>query len=186
MTGTQSSKPKWKRMFNRYRFDSLEVETLFKRYVFNLHKPNLISALVLYIILSATLAILNFVFVSHVTVENIFYLSQCAICIILLVYMHTKFMKESHVAPLSYMVVFLSLCVSVVSLPVTFENRPSVEFTPASGVWQTALVMYLVYSLVPLKIYVPVTLGLILPIIHILVSTFMANLHPWLLWREVS
>ncbi len=183
---TGHRKDRWRRLIQRYTFGSDELESLYQRYIYQLRLSSLVALLVLFILLTSTLGILNFVFVTHVTVKNIYHLTQCGISVILLVYIHTKFMKEAHILPLTCIIWVLCLSFSVVALPVDFGDRPKAIHTHAEGVWQIMLVVFLIYSLMPLKIYVAMTTGVLLPVAHILLSIFYPQSFPWLLWRQVS
>ena len=67
------------------------------------------------------------------------------------------------------------------------SSRPVVGHTrhPGDGVWEVCLVVFCVYSLMPLRTLVALVTGLLLPAAQILVSYFVANAFPHLLWRQV-
>ena len=180
-----SKKPWWHKITRRYDFDSEDLEAIYQRYIFKLRLSSVVALLVLIIILTATLAILNFLFVSSVTVENIYHIAQCVIFFIILVYIHTKYMKEKHLLVLNIIILFLCICFSIIALPVDFGDRPDMLHTPANGVWQITLVVFLIYALMPLRIYIAVAAGIALPLAHIVVSVIMAQNDPMLLWRQV-
>lgn len=183
---SSSKRPWWYRITKRYVFPNEDLETIYQKYIFNLRVSSIVALLVLIVLLTATLAILNFLFVSHVTVENIYHIAQCVIFIFLLIYIHTKYMKENHLIVINIITLFLCVCFSVIALPVDFGDRPVQIHTPADGVWQITLVIFLIYALMPLKIYIAIGIGMILPIAHVLVSVFLTHYVQWLLWREVS
>ncbi len=179
-------KGRWKRILHRYSFENEELESLYQRYIYKLRLSSLVAFLVLFIILTATLSVLNFVYLNRVTVANIYHITQCGIFSLLLVYIYSRYMNESHLLVLSCVIYFLCLCFCIIALPFNFGDRQRISFTPAEGVWQITLVIFLIYALLPLKIYITIATGVLLPIIHLLVSIFLANeTLPALLWRQV-
>ena len=179
-------KNRWRRVLQRYRFDNAELEGLYQRYIVELQIASIIALLALFLLLTAVLGALNFVFVGHVTVRNIYHISQSGITALILVYIHSRFMKESHMLPITCIIWVLCISFCIVALPVKFGDRPQVKFTPAEGVWQVTLLIFLIYALLPLKIYVAMMTGILLPIAHVIVAIFFAKPHHhWLLWRQV-
>ena len=174
------------KIINRHRFENESHEKLFKRYIFHIQYTSVQVLLVLYITLTVALAILNFVFVSRISVENISNIALCVIYVVILVFLHTKYMKVNNLQLICYAILIVCLCFCVLSLPVNFQESPRGILTPAEGVWRVAFVILTVYAFLPFKLYVAIAFGILLPIIHSLVSIMVANFLPWLLWRQVS
>ena len=173
-------------VLHRHHFESPELEHMYLRYIYSLHHSGVQSFVILFVIVCAVLAVLNFVFVSHTTVENICYIALCVAYVLLLVFMHTSFMKPPIMFTLSLIVLVLCSCFVVISMPINYANRPLMQFTPAEGVWQVAWVVFMVYSFLPLRIYVAMTTGLVVTAAHVLVSIFETSSQDWLLWRQVG
>ena len=183
----EGHKGRWKKILHRNSFENEELESLYQRYIYKLRLSSVVAFLVLFIVLSATLSVLNFVFLSKVTLENLYHISMCGILSLLLVYIHSRYMNESHLVVLTAIIVALCMCFSVIALPLNFGDRPRVLYTPAEGVWQITLVVFLIYALLPLKIYIAIAIGVFLPLVHVLVSVLLADdFLPMLLWRQVS
>ena len=179
-------KNRWQRVLYRYRFMNEDLEILYQKYIYRSRLSSVVALLVLFILLTATIGVLNFIFVSHITVKNVYCMAQCGISILLLVYVHTKFMQQTHLLPVTCIIWVLCLSFAIVALPVDFGDPPDTKYTPAAGVWQITLTVFLVYSLMPLKIYVAILTGLLLPTTHTLIVIFFVQQAHWLLWREVS
>ena len=175
---TESHKGSWKKILHRYSFENEELETLYQRYIYKLRLSSVVAFLVLLIVLTATLSVLDFVFLSRVTVENLYHISVCGIFSLLLVYIHSRYMNDSHLVVLTAIVYALCLVFSIIALPLNFGDRPRVHYTPAEGVWQIILVVFLVYALLPLKIYIAIATGVLLPLVHVLVSVFPCQRFP--------
>ena len=184
----EGHKGRWKKVLHRYSFENEELESLYQRYIYKLRLSSVVAFLVLFIILTVTLSVLNFVFLSRVTVENLYHISMCGILSLLLVYIHSRYMNESHLVVLTAITYALCMCFSVIALPFNFGDRARVLYTPAEGVWQITLVIFLIYALLPLKIYIAIATGVLLPLIHVLVSVLLTNHDnlPMSLWRQVS
>ena len=52
--------------------------------------------------------------------------------------------------------------------------------------WRLCYIIIVIYAFVPLRIFVGIIVGLMLPTAHILVSIFVAKGYEWLLWRQVG
>jgi len=105
----------------------------------------------------------------------------------------------------SLFAVFLCLCFAVLSFPVEFHRSSgsdSVGGGPpsdprhtldgggrvrvlADGVWRICYIVFSIYAFVPLRIYVALVIGTLLPIAHLLLSGLLANGLPALLWKQV-
>lgn len=187
---TVISRPKRQRMClrlcHRYRYDDPDIENLYDRYVFHLQHTSIQCLLVLLITLTISIAVLNFIFVSHASVENVSNFSLCIIFVILLIFIHTRFMTVAQLPLTGYLIAFLCLCLAVVSMPVNFMEQADWIFTAADGVWRMCYIMIAVYAFLPLRIAVAVLIGLLLPVAHTCVSVFFATSYQWLLWRQVG
>ncbi len=175
----------WWKFWKRHKFGNPELEALFERYIYKFQYSSLRCMLVLLLILTLSLAVLNFVFVSHISVENISNVMMCVIFVIFLVYIHTKYMQPGHLVVVSFGLLFVCVCFAVLSLPVNYQGRPLLIFTPAEGVWRIALIILLTYIFLPLPLYVGVVTGMLLSIVHTAVSIFEATSYYGLLWRQV-
>ncbi|CAH1788384.1 unnamed protein product [Owenia fusiformis] len=174
----------------KYYFSDPELEALYERYIFKLQKSTVQYLLVLFIILSAVLAVLDFVHALSATVDAVFYFVQCAIFILLFVFINTRFMKENYLRVLCYVILFLCASFVIVALPINFGDRPDSEtkYSPAEGVWNVIFVVFLMYAMLPVKLWVLGPLCLALSILHIVISAIYANTFPdfsGLLWRQL-
>nr|KAG5708321.1 hypothetical protein BaRGS_034352 [Batillaria attramentaria] len=123
-----------------------------------------------------------------ITVLGLYMAVQWVAFSALLLFACTRFMEETHFPVVSYVVLVFLVCFAAFSLPLDFgmtvPDKPDPVRTPADGVWETALVVFMVYALMPLRTLVAVVLGVLLPLMHLAVSAFVANTFPSLLWRQ--
>ena len=182
----RQSRGKCYRLLHRHSFDNEELEVLYQSYTARIKQASMSNMLLLFIFLTATLGVLNFVYVHHVTVDNMYHLSMCGVFTILFIYINTKYMQESHLPVICYIAIFLCILFAVVSLPVDFGDRPDILYSPAEGVWEITLVIFMIYAMLPLRIYAAAIIGVLLPVGQITISLLLANNFPWLLWRQVG
>ncbi|XP_076319683.1 adenylate cyclase 1-like isoform X2 [Tachypleus tridentatus] len=180
------------RLFNRRRFENDELEALYQRYIFKMQQSSIISVLVLFILLSAVLTVLHFIFIRSPTFANLYFLLQCIIFIGLLIFSYTKYMKDSQLLALCYAIMFFLVTFCIVSLPVNVGSDSTWGIgtwgghqSSADGVWEIAFVVFLIYAMLPLKMWVTLGVGIILPGAHFGTSTVFAKEFPGLRWEQL-
>ncbi|ESP00183.1 hypothetical protein LOTGIDRAFT_141290, partial [Lottia gigantea] len=185
----RAKKPKFCRILSRYHFDCDELERLYNRYVYKLQQSSVVYMLALFIVLTLCLSILNFFFSKTLTVLGLYLSVQCVFFIIVFIFIHTKFMKESHFSLICYILLLFLIGFSIFSFPTDFgiilPDMPPVHYHPADGVWETVYVIFMIYSLMPLRTLIAAVIGILLPVAHLAVSAFLANYFPSLLWRQL-
>ncbi|XP_050418013.1 adenylate cyclase type 1 [Patella vulgata] len=185
----QVKKPQFCRFFSRYHFDCEELESLYNRYVYKLQQSSIEYMLMLFIVLTLCLSILNFVYAEYITVLALYLTVHCIFFIAIFIYINTKFMKESHFSWLCYLLLLFLIGFSVFSFPSDFgiiiPGSPRAGHHPANGVWETLYVIFMIYSLMPLRTLIAAVIGIVLPVAHLAVSAFLANTFPALLWRQL-
>ena len=182
-----------KRILSRYHFESDDLERLYKRYVYKLQQSAIGYLLGVFILLTLCLSILKFVYVWNFTVSGIYLAIQCFTFIGIFIFLHTKYMNETHFRVINYFLLAFLLCFAVLSFPFYLgPSYPGISvpvYTPADGVWEVLFVVFIVYSLMPLRTYVAVVFGMLLPISHLLVSAFVTDQSQpskEYFWRQVK
>ena len=198
MAGTETSpmlqrppaRKKLKRAFSRYEFESEELERLYTRYVFKLQQASLGHLLCLTSILCACLCVLNFLYVKNLSVPGLYFGIMFLLFVVLFIFINTKLMKESHFPYVCLVSLIFLIGFSVLGFPLEFGSvlgdRPSPLHTPVQGVWEVMFVVFIIYSMLPLRTYLTAILGILLPVSHMIVTALVANSLPSLLWRQVS
>lgn len=189
-TTPDSARNRLWRLLHRQHFDDDDIESMYTRYIFSIQLAGLRSFLVMFIILCAVLTVLNFVFVAATTVENVCYMVLSVAYVLLLVFVHTSFMRQAYLLTATLIVLVLCSCFVVVSLPINYSGGGSLQTrTPADGLWQVVWVVYAVYAFLPLRVYVAGISGIMVSAAHVLVSILMTGAGSggsyWLLWRQV-
>lgn len=179
-----------RRVLGRHEYSCPDTEALYRAHVFPAERSGLGSLVLLMVAASASISVVNFIFVSRPSVENISSAVLCVLFVVLVVFMHTRYMSARHLAAVSFAVVLLCLCFAAVSFPIGYRqsNRRMTSSGDVGGVWRLAYVIFGVYVFVPLRIYVPLVVGFLLPLAHALTSIFVVggNEYSTLLWRQVG
>ncbi|XP_014661660.1 PREDICTED: adenylate cyclase type 1-like [Priapulus caudatus] len=166
-------------ILQRRRFESDELERLYQKYIFKLQQSSIASVLLLFIVLSGALAVISLVFTGQPTVQNVYYGAQCVLFFFLLTYTNTRWMKDSHLLVVCYIILILGALFAAISLPVNYvvpvgQDEVWLRAAP-EGVWEIIFVVFLVYAMLPLKTYFSVLFGIILPICHTVVAALCVN-----------
>lgn len=83
------------RLVDRQRFENDELEALYQRYIFKLQHSSVSSVVCLFLLLSALLANLSFVYTRSLTPQNIYHLLHCLLFLFLLVFLSTRWTSIS-------------------------------------------------------------------------------------------
>ena len=178
------------RFFHRYEYSTAETERLFRMYMYPTCFGALQSMLILMIAVTVSLSIVNFIFVSRLSLENISNAVLCVLFVIILIALHTRYMSVRLQPAVSLVLVVLCLVFAAVSFPIDEYILWNKDFrkqnSQAEGVWRLAYVVFILYVFIPLRLYIPLTVGLLLPLIHCLTAVLVpTNVFPSLLWRQV-
>ncbi|XP_040577884.1 adenylate cyclase type 1 isoform X2 [Lepeophtheirus salmonis] len=169
------------RLLNRHRFENLELEGLFQRYIFKLQHSSISCLVALLIVVTGFLASLSFVLVKKATLENTHHSIHCLIFVVLFVFLATKSLDDVYLGYVCYLILVLSASFCVCSFPFSrWEDSVEVE-----GVWQVLLVLFLTYSMLPLQTWIAISYGLSLSLLHVLVSVFFTLNKLHLHWQQI-
>ncbi|KAH3715828.1 hypothetical protein DPMN_058541, partial [Dreissena polymorpha] len=180
---------KLKQIMNRYEFENPELERLYRRYVFKLQQASLGHLVSLSCLLTACLAVLYFYHVKNVTVPGIYMCAHFTVFLFLFIFTHTPFMKESHLGAVCAVILVFLVGFAVFSFPLDFgykdSSRPETLYNPVHGAWEVTYVVFVIYSMMPLRTYLSAIFGVLLPVSHLVVTAFVADDLPGLLWRQL-
>lgn len=176
------------RLLNRHRFENDELESLYQRYIFKLQHSSVASVVGLFVLLTALLANLSFVYAQAPTAQNVYHTVHCILFAMLLAFLYTKLMQDAYLLWVCYAILFFCSTFCVLSLPLGgVEGGLKVETRRVivEGVWQVVFVIFLAYAMMPLKTWVAAVFGFALPIVHVVVSAFFGREFPHLTWQQV-
>lgn len=180
------------RLFNRRRFENKELEALYQRYIFKLNHSSILSTLALFIVLTATLAGLQFYYEQTITIIGLYCLLQCLAFVGL--FLLSFKMHDHQLLALCYVILLFCVIFCIVFAPVnlklthktdsahqnsslTLEENHwfvlklwNVDHLAVEGVWQTVFVIFLTYTMLPIKTRISLFIGSVLSIGHLTVT----------------
>uniref|UniRef100_A0A1B6CEQ7 adenylate cyclase n=1 Tax=Clastoptera arizonana TaxID=38151 RepID=A0A1B6CEQ7_9HEMI len=180
------------RLFNRHRFENDELESLYQRYIFKLQHSSVASVVALFVLLTAVLANLSFAYAQAPTAQNIYHVVHCLLFAMLLVFLNTKLMQDAYLLWVCYAILFFCATFCAVGMPLGSPSNGDGSLhletrkVMAEGTWQVIFVVFLAYAMMPLKTWVATLFGLLLPVVHLAVSTTFATEFPNLVWQQIT
>ncbi|XP_043199762.1 Ca(2+)/calmodulin-responsive adenylate cyclase-like isoform X3 [Amphibalanus amphitrite] len=174
------------RLLNRHRFENDELEALYQRYIVKLQRSSIGGALVLYILLCTLLGVLALGHGAPASAPLVYYLLMAALFVGLLVYSSTRWMRDPHLLGLCYVLLASSALFCVVSLPVSFGVPSAGRWTLADGVWHVAFTVFVLYAMLPIRVWVTCAAGVLLPLVHVVVSVLCVTEFPDQRWQQVT
>ena len=99
------------------RFNSLEVESLYQRYVFKLQQSATACLLILLTFLCLSLALLTTLYVKTYTIYSIYLYAQGFIFLLFFTLIKIRAFKEQHFTSMNYAILFFVLVLGVMSSP---------------------------------------------------------------------
>ncbi|XP_014242089.1 Ca(2+)/calmodulin-responsive adenylate cyclase isoform X3 [Cimex lectularius] len=175
------------RLVDRQRFENDELEALYQRYIFKLQHSSVTSVVCLFLILTALLANISFVYTRTLTAQNIYHILHCLLFLFLLVFLSTRYMQDTYLLWVCYVILFFCGTFVVVGLPLGPQTGLKLESRRVfpEGVWQILFVLFIAYAMMPLKTWVAALFGLALPLVHLAVSAAFVDQFHHLLWQQV-
>ena len=103
-------------------------------------------------------------------------------------------MEDVYLNYVCYAILLFSFTFSLASLPTDYglgtaaaSSSSGHRFVEADGVWQLVVVIFLVYTMLPMKTHVAFFMGASLPVAHLAVSAALVhNQTVGLRWQQVS
>jgi len=174
----------WRRLFHRHDFQRPVVERLYGVYAFRSRLGDVRCLAALFIVLFLSLAVVDFAFALRPSVDSVTHVALAAAASVALVVLHTRLTTPSRLPAVALFIVGVALVFAAVAmLPVARRTSRA----PAEGVWRLCYATFLVYALAPLRLYVALLYGLVVCAAHgLLAVATSSDLHPGLLWRQVS
>lgn len=163
-------KAAFSRLLRGRRFENEDLEQLYQRYTFKLQQASIVGALGLLATLGLTLGSVHAAFSQAATLEVVLYFVHAFGFAVVFAFMCSRLMQDVYLRGVCYGILALavSLCVCC-ACPADVDGgsfwrvrRPS----PADGVWEIVLVLFLAYTLLPLRSTVVVVVGTLLCAAH--------------------
>jgi len=174
----------WQRLFHRHDFRRPAVERLYGVYAYRSRLADVRCLGALFVVLFVSLAVVDFAFALRPTIDSVAHVALAAAASVALVVLHTRLTTPGRLSAVALFVVGVALVFAAVAvLPVSRMTSRA----PAEGVWRLCYATFIIYALLPLRLYVALLYGLVVCAGHGLLAVATASdMHPGLLWRQVS
>lgn len=174
-------------IFQQRKFENQELEQLYQRYIFKLQQTSIVSALLLLALLSISISLLQFYFIHTATIIGIYCLIQCIIFILL--FISSFRMHDQQLLALCYVIIFFCILFCLLLSPInniqqliknnywsSIDNVNDNERyriqtqKPTDGLWAIVFVIYLTYTMLPIKLLISFLFGVIISILHLIIT----------------
>ncbi|KAG8185400.1 hypothetical protein JTE90_018621 [Oedothorax gibbosus] len=181
------------RLLNRRDFESAELEQLYRRYTLKLQRTTTSSTLALVAALTFSMLSLHVAYVPSVSAAALYYALVGALFSAALVLLQTGHARDAHLPALCYSALVLCSGLCLVGLPAWAADSRTwgagswgQPHPAAHGVWEVVFVLFVSYSILPLRTRVAVLVGVALPLLHTGVAVSSASLYGEITWKQVG
>lgn len=166
-------------IFKSKKFQSEKLERLYQRYFFRLNQSSLTMLMAVLVLVCAVM--LGFHCAGEVWRVTYVVVFSTAILLILtlIVVCNRNGFHQDHMWIVCYVLILVVLTLQVIGV-LLVEPRSASE-----GIWWTVFFIYVIYTLLPVRMRAAVITGIILSAIHVLVS-WKLNEMDIFLWKQVS
>lgn len=154
------------------------------RYICKLQHSSVAGVVALFVVLTCLMAALGLVHSQMLTAQNVYHTAHCFLFVLLLGFLHTRFMQDAYLLWVCYVVLFFLATFCALALPL--YPSAAADKVSAEGTWQVVFVVFLAYSMMPLKSWVAAVFGFLLCCAHVAVSAVFATDFPHLRWEQVD
>ena len=166
------------RLFNHRRFENAELEHLYQRYIFKLQQASIISSLALLACLSLSMGLLQFYFTDwSFTIIGVY----CSVQFLIFfgLFLLSWRMHETQLLALCYVILLFCVIFCAILSPIRAHLPPpswnpaawwSLPHTPSEGVWPIVFVVFLTYTMLPIKVTISLLFGLLLCASHLAIT----------------
>ncbi|XP_031421655.1 adenylate cyclase type 6 isoform X2 [Clupea harengus] len=168
------------RVFQSKQFRSVKLERLYQRYFFRLNQSSLTMLMGVLVLVCGIM--LTFHCVQTIPPHPAYASTLCvamALFLALMVVCNRNGFHQDYMWIVSYLVIAVLLGVQVYGV-LMVEPRGASE-----GVWWSVFFIYIIYTLLPVRMRAAVISGLTLSIIHV-AATWTANQEDSFLWKQLS
>ena len=166
------------RVFHSKKFQNVKLERLYQRYFFKLNQNNLMLLMGLLIILSGVLIFFHYGGGSLTVPKGVILGLIIVVLISLEVLCNWNSFSQRELLLCCYILLGVFVVITGV---VSIDNDPR---SASEGVWCTVFLIYMVYSLLPVRMRLAVISGITLAVIHI-ISSAVINRTDSFLWKQV-
>uniref|UniRef100_A0A667W902 Adenylate cyclase type 6 n=1 Tax=Myripristis murdjan TaxID=586833 RepID=A0A667W902_9TELE len=167
------------RVFQSKKFQSRKLERLYQRYFFRLNQSSLTMLMGVLVIVCGIMLTFHCVHAPpHVAYSSALSVAM-ALFMALMVVCNRNGFHQDYMWIVSYLVIGVLVSVQVFGVLMVAPRSAS------EGIWWSVFFIYIIYTLLPVRMRAAVLSGAVLSIIH-LVTTWQINQEDKFLWKQVS
>lgn len=168
-------------------FDCKELESLFQNYNLKLEQTSTLKALAVLIALTASLALLELLSGPRLTISKGSHPVHCIIFLSLFIVTNVKYLQVTQLQQIVKLCLLFSFTFAFLCCPFSVGaygmESPS---APEQGMWQLMLVIFVSYSLLPVRTLLAIVFGLVVSVSHLIVTATSVSAKRQPLWKTVS
>uniref|UniRef100_A0A8C7ZCP4 Adenylate cyclase type 6 n=1 Tax=Oryzias sinensis TaxID=183150 RepID=A0A8C7ZCP4_9TELE len=167
------------RVFQSKKFQSRKLERLYQRYFFRLNQSSLTMLMGVLVIVCGIMLTFHCVHAApHVAYSSALSVAM-ALFMTLMVVCNRNGFHQDYMWMVSYLVIGVLVSVQVFGVLMVAPRSAS------EGIWWSVFFIYIIYTLLPVRMRAAVLSGAVLSIIHV-VTTWQINQEDKFLWKQVS
>uniref|UniRef100_A0A673C8J4 adenylate cyclase n=1 Tax=Sphaeramia orbicularis TaxID=375764 RepID=A0A673C8J4_9TELE len=167
------------RVFQSKKFQSRKLERLYQRYFFRLNQSSLTMLMGVLVIVCGIMLTFHCVHAPpHVAYSSALSVAM-ALFMALMVVCNRNGFHQDYMWMVSYLVIGVLVSVQVFGVLMVAPRSAS------EGIWWSVFFIYIIYTLLPVRMRAAVLSGAVLSVIHV-VTTWQINQEDKFLWKQVS
>lgn len=167
------------RVFQSKKFQSRKLERLYQRYFFRLNQSSLTMLMGVLVIVCGIMLTFHCVHAApHVAYSSALSVAM-ALFMALMVVCNRNGFHQDYMWMVSYLVIGVLVSVQVFGVLMVAPRSAS------EGIWWSVFFIYIIYTLLPVRMRAAVLSGAVLSIIHV-VTTWQINQEDKFLWKQVK
>eukprot|EP00061_Rhincodon_typus_P015018 g42462.t1 len=165
------------RIFQSKKFQSEKLERLYQRYFFRLNQSSLTMLMGVLVLVCAVLLAFHCVQGSYELPYLVILAVTIVLVLTLMVVCNRNGFHQDHMWIICYLLILVILAVEIIGL-LLVEPRSASE-----GIWWTIFFIYIIYTLLPIRMRAAVISGILLSSLHLGIS-WRRNLVDPFLWKQ--
>ncbi|GCB71521.1 hypothetical protein scyTo_0008858 [Scyliorhinus torazame] len=166
------------RIFQSKKFQSEKLERLYQRYFFRLNQSSLTMLMGVLVLVCAVMLAFHCAHGSYELPYLVVLAVTIVLVLVLMVVCNRNGFHQDHMWIICYLLIVVILVVDIIGL-LLVEPRSASE-----GIWWTIFFIYIIYTLLPIRMRAAVISGILLSALHLGIS-WKRNIVDPFLWKQV-
>ncbi|XP_067890937.1 adenylate cyclase type 5 isoform X1 [Heterodontus francisci] len=165
-------------IFQSKKFQSTKLERLYQRYFFRLNQSSLTMLMGVLVLVCAVMLAFHCAHGSYEVPYLVVLVLAIVLVLVLMVVCNRNGFHQDHMWIICYLVILVILTVEIIGVLLA-EPRSASE-----GIWWTVFFIYIIYTLLPIRMRAAVISGILLSALHLGIS-WVRNLVDPFLWKQL-